>query len=53
VHGREEVVVVSVKDYRRVKSELTGQALVEVLRDSPLREIDMERLRSRSVSLVQ
>jgi prevent-host-death family protein len=47
VHGREEVVVVSVKDYRRVKGELTGQVLVKVLQDSPLGDINLERLRTR------
>lgn len=46
VHGREEVVVVSVKEYRRVKGQPTGQALVKVLQDSPLHDIRMERLRT-------
>ncbi len=46
VHGREEVVVVSVKEYRRAKGELTGQALVKVLQDSPLGDIKLERLRT-------
>src|SRR5436305_15125971 len=39
VHGREEVVVVSVEEYRRVKGQRTGQALVNLLHDSPLRHI--------------
>ncbi|HEX6101167.1 MAG TPA: type II toxin-antitoxin system prevent-host-death family antitoxin [Thermoanaerobaculia bacterium] len=42
VHGREEVVVVSVEEYRRVKGERTGQALVDLLRDSPLRDVAIE-----------
>jgi len=42
VHGREEVIVVSVEEYRRVKGERTGQALVEVLQDSPLRDITID-----------
>ena len=46
MHGREEVVVVSVKEYRRVKGQPTGQALVKVLQDSPLHDIRMERLRT-------
>ena len=33
VHGREEVVVVSVEEYRRVKGEATCQALVKLLGD--------------------
>jgi prevent-host-death family protein len=42
VHGREEVIVVSVEEYRRVKGEHTGQALVQVLQDSPLRDITID-----------
>jgi len=42
VHGREEVIVVSVEEYRRVKGERTGQALVDVLRDSPLGDIAID-----------
>jgi prevent-host-death family protein len=43
VHGREEVVVVSVDEYRRVKGEPTGKTLVDLLRRSPLRDIEIER----------
>lgn len=42
VHGREAVVVVSVEEYRRVKGQRTGQALVQVLRDSPLRDVTID-----------
>ena len=48
VHGREEVVVVSVEEYRRVKGERTGEALVKLLQDSPLRDVRIERTRTRS-----
>lgn len=48
VHGREEVVVVSVEEYRRIKGQPTGQALVKLLQDSPLRDISMDRARTRS-----
>jgi prevent-host-death family protein len=48
VHGREEVVVVSVEEYRRVKGQPTGEALVKLLHDSPLRDIKMEREGTRS-----
>lgn len=47
VHGREEVVVVSVEEFRRVKGEPTGEALVKLLHDSPLADIRIERLRTR------
>ncbi|HKR62880.1 MAG TPA: type II toxin-antitoxin system prevent-host-death family antitoxin [Thermoanaerobaculia bacterium] len=48
VHGREEVVVVSVEEYRRVKGQPSGQALVDLLRDSPLADLTIERVRTRS-----
>jgi prevent-host-death family protein len=55
VHGRDEVVVISTEEFRRLKGELTGKALVELMRSSPLREIDIEprgaRLPIRDVSL--
>lgn len=43
VHGREEVVVVAVEEYRRALGEPTGQALVALLRNSPLRDLAFER----------
>lgn len=47
VHGREEVVVVSVEEYRRAKGQPTGQALVKVLQDSPPGDIRIDRRRTR------
>lgn len=47
VHGREEVVIVSAEEFRRVKGQRTGQALVELLQESPLRDIKFDRLRTR------
>jgi prevent-host-death family protein len=47
VYGREEVVVVSVEEYRRVKGQPSGEALVKLLQDSPLHDISIERLRTR------
>jgi prevent-host-death family protein len=48
VHGREEVVVVSVEEYRRGKGQPTGEALVKLLQDSPLRDLRIERTGTRS-----
>jgi prevent-host-death family protein len=45
VHGREEVVVVSVEEYRRAKGQPTGEVLVKMLQNSPLRDITIERVR--------
>ena len=56
VHGREEVVVISVEEFRRLKGDATGQALIDVLQASPLGDdvqIGSEGVRSpvRDVSL--
>jgi len=48
VHGRDEVVVVSVEDYRRAKGQRSGEALVKLLHDSPLRDLDLDRKRTRA-----
>jgi prevent-host-death family protein len=41
VHGREEVVVLSVEDFARLRGESTGEALIAAMRDSPIPEIDL------------
>ncbi len=55
VHGREEVVVVAADEFRRLRGGLTGKALVALMRDSPLGDVDIEpprvRLPVRDVSL--
>lgn len=48
VHGREEVVIVSIEEYRRATGQPTGEVLVRLLQDSPLREVDFERVRTKS-----
>jgi antitoxin Phd len=48
VHGRDAVVVVAAEDYDRLQPPLTGRAIVEALRDSPLREVEIERLSIRA-----
>jgi prevent-host-death family protein len=42
VHGRDAVVVISVEEFRRLKGELTGQALIAALQASPYRDIEIE-----------
>ncbi len=42
LHGREEVVVVAADDFRRLKGERTGEALVAAMQASPYREIEIE-----------
>jgi prevent-host-death family protein len=42
VHGRDEVVVIAAEEFRRLKGDATGQALIEAMQASPHREIDIE-----------
>jgi hypothetical protein len=47
VHGRDEVVVIAAEEFRRLKGDLTGEALVAAMQASPHRELDIEPRRSR------
>jgi prevent-host-death family protein len=47
VHGRDEVVVISAEEFRRLKGELTGKALIAAMQASPRRGIDIEPRRKR------
>lgn len=42
VHGRDEVVVISVEEFRRLKGTATGQALIDALQASPHRDMNIE-----------
>src|SRR5256885_912066 len=42
VHGRDEVVVISAEEFRRLKGDPTGQALIAAMQASPHRGIDIE-----------
>jgi prevent-host-death family protein len=46
VHGRDEVVVIAAEEFRRLKGEVTGKALIAAMQASPHREIELapERL---------
>jgi prevent-host-death family protein len=46
VHGREEVVIISVEEFRRLKGQQTGEALIAAMQASPHRDIDLEPKRS-------
>jgi prevent-host-death family protein len=41
VHGRDEVVVIAVEEFRRLKGSSTGQALIDALQASPHRHIEI------------
>ena len=55
VHGRDEVVIITAEDFRRLKGDLTGEALIAAMQGSPQREFDLEPKREsmpvREVSL--
>jgi prevent-host-death family protein len=46
VHGREAVVVISAEEFRRLKGDLTGQALIAAMQASPHRDIEIEPQRA-------
>ncbi len=47
VHGRDEVVVVSAEEFRRLKGERSGDALIAAMQASPSLDIDIEPKRGR------
>jgi prevent-host-death family protein len=47
VHGRDEVVIVSAEEFRRLKGERSGEALIAAMQESPYRDIDIEPKRDR------
>ena len=47
VHGKDAVVVVAEEEFRRLKGEVTGAALVAAMQASPSREVDLEPGRAR------
>ena len=46
VHGRDEVVVISAEEFRRLTGDQTGAALVAAMQASPHRDIDIEPARA-------
>jgi prevent-host-death family protein len=42
VHGRDEVVVLSADEFHRLKGDRSGELLVKLMRDSPLRDLTIE-----------
>jgi len=46
VHGRDEVVVIALDDFRRLKGERTERDLIEVMQASPWRDIELDVSRS-------
>jgi prevent-host-death family protein len=46
VHGRDEVVVITAEELRRLKGDLTGEAHIAAMQSSPHREIEFEPMRA-------
>jgi prevent-host-death family protein len=46
VHGRDEVVVISAEEFRRLKGDLTGKSLIAAMKASPHRKIEIETSRA-------
>jgi prevent-host-death family protein len=42
VHGRDEIVVLSAEEFRRLQGDRTGQALIDALQASPHRDVEIE-----------
>lgn len=47
VHGRAGVVVLAEEEFRRLKGNITGAALVDAMQASPFRETEVEPPRAR------
>lgn len=42
VHGRDEVVIIAAEEFRRLKGDVTGEALIQAMRASPYRDLSIE-----------
>ena len=42
VHGRDEVVVISAEEFRRLQGDLTGESLIAAMQALPYRNVDIE-----------
>ena len=47
VHGRDEVVVISAEEFRRLRGDVTGAALIAAMQSSPHRGVSIEAKRAR------
>jgi len=46
VHGRDEVVVIAAEEFRRLKGDPSGEALIGAMQASPHRDVDIEPRRA-------
>lgn len=43
VHGKAKAVVISTEEYARLKLRKTGETVVQLFEDSPLRDVELGR----------
>lgn len=46
VHGRDEVVVITLEAFRRLQGERTGRDLIDAMQASPWRDVELDVSRS-------
>jgi prevent-host-death family protein len=46
IHGRDEVVVISAEEFRRLKGDLTGESLIAAMQALPHRDVNIEPRRA-------
>lgn len=46
VHGRDEVVVITLEEFRRLHGQRTGRDLIDVMQASPWRNVELDVSRS-------
>ncbi len=55
MHGRDEVVVITAEEFRRMKGDVTGEALIKAMQASPFGDLNIEPKREpmpvRDISL--
>lgn len=42
VHGRDEVVIIAAEEFRRMRGNMTGEALIKAMQASPYRDVNIE-----------
>jgi prevent-host-death family protein len=47
VYGRDEVVVISAEEFRRLKGDLTGESLIAAMQALPHRDVNIEPRRAQ------
>jgi prevent-host-death family protein len=46
IRGRDEVIVISAEEFQRLRSDVTGEALIAILQASPHRDVEIQPKRA-------